>query len=191
MVFTAFLGAENYKNALFASIYGVEKGDVLNVRAKPDYRSKKVAIDFIKAIDSRDWSKVADFVSPKYGITLTDFIRFNYEDMDKRVSKRAFFDALKRNSKLVKVYQGERDDAPVEYLGVRSFLKSLLNGKNITAVDEVEDDLRGFRGVGILKGFIVLWRGKDSYSRTGAVIILKRVGSRWFVVGVAKERWTI
>jgi hypothetical protein len=66
LIFPLF-GSVDYQDALFGSVIGVASGDRLNVRAKPNYKSKKVAslpngafvgIDRCKRVGKSIWCKV-------------------------------------------------------------------------------------------------------------------------------------
>lgn len=148
-----------------------------------------VALNFLRAVDRMDINSIANFLHPKEEIIVTDYPRFHIAIRD--FSRGNFIYALKKNAKVIKEFSG--DDESETFIGLKSYLKSLHKSPSkISKIDSTKRDFRGFPNKnGYLSGVIIRWRGKSHYEDLGMVVILKKYKNRWFIVGLAKDRWTI
>ncbi len=154
--------------------------------------AKSIAKEFLKALKSKNLSKIESFIHPTKGIIVTNKLSFS-EPNSKKFNKRNFAIFYKNGKKL---YWGS---AYARGNPINMSLKEILNLKySINKIDKIKtlDNLKGFKRSNSykLKDYEFYWKGKGKYANynwLGADIILAKINNKWYIVGLLWNRWTI
>ena len=153
--------------------------------------AKEIARGFLKAIKGQKLSKIANYIHPKYGITITNKLSF-IEPGAIEFSKASFIKFYKNGQKLNWGRSYGRGDI------IQNSLKKTLSKfvRPIYKVSKIKTlrNLKGFKKVAHVKAYQFFWqetRIRANYNWLGTVVILAKSNSKWYVVGLLRERWTI
>ena len=149
------------------------------------------AENFLKALRSKNLSKIKSYIHPIKGIEITNKLFFS-EAGSIHFSRKSFARSYKSNSKLNWGRSYGRGNM------VKKGLKSLLAQftRPIYRISKVKilNRLKGFSGVGNLKGYEFYWQGRGkeaAYNWQGIVVIVQKYHDKWYIVGLLRDRWTI
>ena len=155
-------------------------------KLKNNKSSKKTAKEIISAIKNCNFSKFTRYIHPNAGITLSYFPDFYRV---KNNLNRGLFASYYHNRK--KLYWGESEGRGDKIkLNLKNYCKEISKAvKKPTQLKRVSLKQIGFKPV---KGAVAYKYSKQkNHGWSGAILVLKKYNDKWYLIGLAYDRWTI
>jgi len=166
--------------------YGGHCDYINKALSKKTSSSKNAAKEIISALKNCNVRQFKRYIHPKRGVMLSYFPDF-YR-VKNTLSKSKFAKYYKSGKKL---YWGESEGRGDKiYLSLRSYCKQISKAvKKPKQLKKVSLKQIGFAPI---SGAVAYKFSKQkSYGWSGAILVLKKYNGKWYLIGLAYDRWTI